>query len=208
MHPLPHPSSKIPQSKVSPESSTQRKEGGRQHHWTRIWAWELLSSTFSLACISAVVIILLCIQNKPLESWKFPLQPNTLVSIFSTLSKSALLVAVAEGISQLKWIYFRERRHRLYDLQVFEYASRGPWGSLTLLAVLRLQAVVASFGAVITIASLAMDPFVQEVLAYPFMTMDVAGIASIATASSYDWGNWMGSSVESSMGEWSSNNAL
>jgi len=138
-----------------------------------------------------------------------PDQPQHAISVFSTLSKSALLVAVAEGISQLKWIYFRERRHRLYDLQVFDEASRGPWGSLQLLWVLRLQAVVASVGAVITVASLAMDPFTQQILAYPEVTVNVTGndsysSATIGTANAYDWADY-GSLVSSVLGKISHN---
>lgn len=60
---------------------------------------------------------------------------NSILSISATVSKSSLLMANAAAMSQLKWIRLgsRSKRHRLYDIQLYDDASRGPWGSLMLL---------------------------------------------------------------------------
>ncbi|EME76912.1 uncharacterized protein MYCFIDRAFT_18181, partial [Pseudocercospora fijiensis CIRAD86] len=129
----------------------------------KVWLWEILSAVFSLLCMGAVIAILAYMDKELLEDWHFPISPNALVSIFMTLAKSAMLLVVAEGISQLKWVYFREQSHRLYDMLHFDNASRGPWGAAELMYSVRWHATIASIGAFITIVALAMDPFTQQV---------------------------------------------
>lgn len=51
-------------------------------------------------------------------------------------------------------------------MQEFDDASRGPWGSATLLLTINIRSL-ASVRALITILTLAYDPFVQQVLQYP-----------------------------------------
>ncbi|KAF5503032.1 hypothetical protein CGCF413_v005852 [Colletotrichum fructicola] len=72
------------------------------------------------------------------------------------------------GLGQLKWEWFSQPR-RLADVVLFDDASRGPWGSLMLLVkqTFRLEhSYVASIGAIITIAALAIDPFSQAMIEY------------------------------------------
>ena len=148
------------------ESKQHLQSRRKKEPWFLAWTWELFAAIFSISCMAAVATILATIQDKPLSHWRFPIQPNSMVSVFSTLSNSALLFVVAKGLSQLKWIYFQKKRHRLFDLQVFDDASRGPLGSLRLLWMLKLQSTLASVGAIVAIVSLAMDPFTQQVLSY------------------------------------------
>ncbi|KAH6852919.1 hypothetical protein BKA58DRAFT_444724 [Alternaria rosae] len=106
-------------------------------------------------------------DGKPMIDWKLPIQPNSLIAVFSTIAKSALPVPLAECIGQLKWIYFHTPQskpvNRLYD---FDVATRGPCGAFTFRYKLRLRksAALASFGAVLTILSLGFEPFTQQVL--------------------------------------------
>jgi hypothetical protein len=135
-----------------------------KHHWL----WEVSGAIFSLLCTMVVILILSKANGKPLSSWRFPVSPNALISIFSTLAKAALMVPVAACISQLKWMYF-ENAHALNELDVFDEASRGPWGSLELIFRLKMKprAIMATWGSVITILALAMDPFAQQILSFP-----------------------------------------
>lgn len=135
----------------------------------REWKWELLACIFSLACMAAIVAILSTFQGKALQDWNLPggILPNSVVSIFATLSKSAMLYVLGEGISHLKWIYFQQRGHRVLHMQTFDDASRGPWGSLILIRRIRWRASLAAGGALLVILALAIDPFAQQVLSYP-----------------------------------------
>ena len=79
--------------------------------------------------------------------------------------KAAMLIVVNEGLSQLKWLWFRDSR-RLHDMVAFDEASRGTWGSLKLLRTVFVRMPLATCGALVVIASLAVDPFTQQMLGY------------------------------------------
>ena len=65
-------------------------------------------------------------------------QLNALVSLLVTAAKSMLLLAVAEGISQYKWLHYMSAIPRpLSNVQTFDSASRGPWGAIKMLASIR-----------------------------------------------------------------------
>ena len=135
-----------------------------------VWWLELLASVISVICVAINVAFVSAIDAKPYESWRtsnVDITPNTVVSVVSTFSKSSLLLAVAEGISQLKWIYFQRRPHSIIDLQTFDDGSRGPLSSLRLLWSMKFRALGASAEALLTILALAIEPFAQQILSYP-----------------------------------------
>ena len=61
--------------------------------------------------------------------------------MIGTVAKAACLLAVTTAISQLKWLWFRrekqEKGRLLTDLELFDSASRGPWGALVLMVKLK-----------------------------------------------------------------------
>jgi hypothetical protein len=117
------------------------------------------------------------------------ISPNTLISIFAAISKTALLVAVADCIGQLKWIRFEQRPHLLKELEVYDAATRGPWGSLKLLFTTRHTAILAAFGAFITVVSIAIDPFSQQIISHVTRTVVAQNeSASYDIARIYDTG--------------------
>lgn len=153
----------------------------------RDWQWEFGASAFSLGCFAAAVGVLAKYEHRSLASWDFVLNIslNTLVAVLSTLSRTALLVPVASCISQLKWIHLVSSPRPLHDVQVFDDASRGPWGSLELIWRLHIKSKLATWGSLITILTLAMGPFAQQLLSYPSRTL-VSGGAKFYTSHVYD----------------------
>ena len=133
------------------------------------WWWEVASIALAVSCTAAIVAILFDMDRKPLDNWRFDfIQPNSLVAVFSTVAKSALLVPISAGLGQLKWIYFGKHRHKkLSHFDAFDSASRGPWGSIRFLWGLKGKACVATLGAVLVILLLAFEPFAQQVIQYP-----------------------------------------
>jgi len=68
------------------------------------------------------------------------LQINSVISFFATIAKLSLSSAVGAAISQSKWLWYRQAKpRRLQDLQMFDDASRGPWGAVQLLISLRAR---------------------------------------------------------------------
>ncbi|KAH7044652.1 hypothetical protein B0J12DRAFT_701617 [Macrophomina phaseolina] len=74
------------------------------------WLWEISGAVLSIGCMAVIVIILPYIHNQPLQSWRFMVAPNTMISTFVTISKTSMQLAVAAGIGQPKWRHFRHGR--------------------------------------------------------------------------------------------------
>ncbi|KAI8632193.1 hypothetical protein F5Y19DRAFT_492070 [Xylariaceae sp. FL1651] len=160
----------------------------RYHFSLYDWGWEFGSAIVSIASTVAIIVILSVENGKALSEWRFPIAPNSLVSVFSTIAKSALLVSVASCLSQLKWIYFGSSHRPLHHFELFEDASRGPWGSVVLSWVVHIRAKLALFGSIVTIVALALEPFTQQILAFPSRAIPSDRPASFGIGLAYDSG--------------------
>jgi hypothetical protein len=184
----------VPKDSRSTESSHPRTKF--------VWIWQIASAIISIAGLAAIVVVLLEIDRNPrLASWTVSpsskissiissnISPNTLIAIFAALSKAALLIVVADCIGQLKWIRFEERPHLLKELEVYDEATRGPWGSLKLLFATKHTALLAGLGAFVTVISIAIDPFAQQIISNVTRTVVAQnGSASYQVAHTYDTG--------------------
>ncbi|KAI1384398.1 uncharacterized protein F4822DRAFT_362569 [Hypoxylon trugodes] len=103
----------------------------------------------------------------PLADWNRRIQPNTIISILTTVIRSSMMIPVASCIGQYKWWHFR-RPEKLKDLQSLDEASRGPWGSLMLLFDIKLWGpTIAFYLGAVTILALGIEPSAQQILAFP-----------------------------------------
>ncbi|KAE8871197.1 hypothetical protein PTNB73_02656 [Pyrenophora teres f. teres] len=120
--------------------------------WKKGWTAETCSCIFALSALLGLVATLLVHQDKPLPDWPQIVSINSIVSIFSMLIRAGVGMVLAEGISQSKWQWFRRAR-TLGDMEKFDSASRGAWGSFLLLFGFRIKKpyFIASMGAFITI---------------------------------------------------------
>jgi len=71
--------------------------------WPRWW-WELAAAILSLTSMLLVVIVLCRIENKPLDHWPPPIQLNSLITVLTTVGKTAMLTVVTDPIGQLIWL--------------------------------------------------------------------------------------------------------
>lgn len=138
----------------------------RRLHWW--WFWELSGITTSVCCMIAILILLPYLDNRPLNDWQFLMAPNTMISTFITVAKTSMLLAVTEGISQLKWHYFKIKERSLSELDLFDAASRGPWGAFIFIIrmVREPGTLFPMIGAFVVVASLTMEPFAQQILSF------------------------------------------
>jgi hypothetical protein len=134
------------------------------------WLLEILSWLFSALCMAVAIGVLIYLKDEPLSKWQLaertPLTLNAFISILSKMAGAALLLPVSEALGQLKWSWFLEHSKQMWDFEIFDNASRGPWGSMLLLIRTKAKAL-AALGAVIMLASLALDPFFQQVVDFP-----------------------------------------
>ncbi|KAF2006096.1 hypothetical protein P154DRAFT_456854 [Amniculicola lignicola CBS 123094] len=153
------------------------------------WWWEVGAASLSLISTVLAVAILAIMKDRPLSEWHLPLQISSSIAVLSTFSRSALLLVLAEGLSQLKWNTFEKKSLSLNQLQVFDDASRGPWGAFvfffksrkTFRAVPTTSAVAAT-GAFLTVIGLAFEPFTQQIIAFELRRMPLTNSTAYATA--------------------------
>lgn len=128
-----------------------------------VWLKEILSLLVSIFALAAIVAVLVTYHDKPLQQLPSSISVNSLVSIFTSIFKAAMLLPITEGISELKWLWFAAPR-LLSDLDCFDAASRGPLGSFKLFR--SYQSTLACLGALIIIFCVGIDPFTQQILHY------------------------------------------
>jgi hypothetical protein len=182
-------SNTFPPGADSPVDSTVDSpfDSPRRRSPTWGWAWELLAMVASVGSMAAVVAILVTMDNQPLTDWNFFLSIAATIAIFGMVAKSAAAFAIGGCVSQYKWIHFESKPRQLTDLDLIEEASRGPLGSLVLLA--RRPLGLASIAAVVTLLALGFETFVQQMV--EFNPVDVAvndGKAVLGLAHSYNGG--------------------
>jgi hypothetical protein len=161
-----------------PESSSNLAQRIEERLWrystdnniVKRWLLEILSWLFSAICMAAVIGVLIYLRDDPLSKWalaeKTGLTLNTYISILSKMAGAALILPVSEALGQLKWSWFLEHSKQMWDFEIFDNASRGPWGSMLLLLRTKGRAL-AAVGAMIMLGSLLLDPFFQQVVDYP-----------------------------------------
>ncbi|KAK1979242.1 hypothetical protein LZ30DRAFT_726790 [Colletotrichum cereale] len=156
----------------------------------RLWLWEIAASIFSLACMAAIVGVLLYEDGRRLDEWGLGYafhSPTVVVSLLGTLAKSASVLVITEVISQLKWLHFDSQPQKLSDLQLFDRASRGPWGALNLAFFKNRKALTASCASVLMLCFLLFDPFTQSVFRFPVILSPIQdGKTSILASLAYD----------------------
>ncbi|KAI1099350.1 hypothetical protein F4804DRAFT_345568 [Jackrogersella minutella] len=134
----------------------------RRHHVFRFWPWEIGSLFLAFGLIAATYSVLAHFDGQKVPEWPFSINLNTLIALLATIMRAAMLVGVAEVISQTKWTWF-SRPRPLSHLQYFDDASRSFSGSLSLLFVAP-GSLLGVLGALITILSLGIGPFTQQTI--------------------------------------------
>ena len=108
----------------------------KQSFWTRIfkdsWAGEVVAWGLAALCMTAIVTLLAIFHDQNLTSWHSRVTINALINLLSQFAQSAMVIAIASAISQLKWIWLY-RNQRPAAMDHFDEASRQPLDSMILL---------------------------------------------------------------------------
>lgn len=162
------PRSSKPPSEASNKKARSIQESLKRSAWLDSWLLEWIALTFSIACLISITIVLWIHDGKLRPEMINGLSLNTIISVLATACKSALILVIAEAISQLKGLHFRRPvqsagKAQLVGIQRFDAASRGPLGSLMIIFH-HCAGSLASLGAGVIVLLLAFDPFMQQVL--------------------------------------------
>ena len=131
----------------------------------RLWYREGVSCLLVIGALAGLVLTLIVCDRKPLPDIPFGLSINTMVSIYTVVIGTAATAVLADGLSAAKWSWLRQPQ-RLYDMTIYDDASRGWWGALKLLYRLRCTSLVPSLGAMLTLVALVLDPVTQQLLGF------------------------------------------
>lgn len=125
------------------------------------WLLELASWTISALCMCAVVGIYLRINGRLMGDHKLALN---CANVLGKIASAALIVPTSEALGQLKWNWFHNS-NAIWDFEIFDKASRGPWGAALLLYRTKGRSL-AALGALLIVLLLAIDTFFQQVIQY------------------------------------------
>ncbi|KAG8169811.1 hypothetical protein KVR01_000556 [Diaporthe batatas] len=128
------------------------------------WWWELIAMLLSLVSAALLIPVLVKVDGLAVEDWPYAILPNTLLSILTNVTKTAMMVPIAACLSQMKWDHFYHRANPLDHLQLYDEASRGPYGSFMLIITGRAKVLSAWAFAVVTLVALGIDPSTQQTI--------------------------------------------
>ncbi len=173
--------------KSKPEQASDELEisgaGRALNDW---WYWELGAASVSMTCISLLFLVLFKANGLPLSDWGMSIQPNSVIAILVTIIRTSMMVPLAACLSQLKWSGLLRHSGNLYSLQLFDDASRGPWGSFQMLINSDRKPMLAWFLAFVTVMALGMDSTAQQILEFPTRQVELTNItASMEFADDY-----------------------
>ncbi len=121
--------------------SLQDSEGGSvsssssKHLKGGTWTVEIISFIIALLALGAIIGVLAHYNERSMPSWPTGMTLNTLIALLTAISNAALASPLQQGLSQLKWINFKRESRPLTDMEAFDDASRGIWGSIKLLVM-------------------------------------------------------------------------
>ncbi|KAK1458866.1 hypothetical protein CMEL01_01865 [Colletotrichum melonis] len=161
------------------------------------WWQEILWCIASLSAFVALVIVLEKFNQKSLPRWPSGITINTIIAALSTVARTAFLIPVSEGLLQCKWAWFKKRPRPLTDFDMFDQASRGPWGSLNLL--IRTKGwMIGIMAAFLLTSAIATSTLTQFAVTYPSRSIEITkGGATAWRAQNYWWSTAHSTSIRS-----------
>lgn len=141
------------------------------------WLFEMISWLISASCMIAIIFLYFRSKDQPIAkggsiiNW---------ANMLGKVSSAALIVPTTEALGQLKWNWFYTSQ-AMWDFEIFDKATRGPWGALMLLFRTKGRSL-AALGALLIVLLLAIDTFFQRVVDLPnrWSLQDSRGVVPMA----------------------------
>lgn len=145
------------------------------------WLLEIASWTTSALCMGTVVGIYIRINGNLMTNNEFALN---CANVLGKIASAALIVPTSEALGQLKWNWFHSSK-AVWDFEIFDKASRGPWGAALLLYRTKGRSL-AALGALLIVLLLAIDTFFQQVVEYHDLWSLESATGSIPRVTRYE----------------------
>lgn len=128
------------------------------------WSLEILSWCVSASCMAGIIAIYVHLKGESISAPRAGVLLTT-ANVLGKIASAALIVPTSEALGQLKWNWFHNSR-AMWDFEIFDKASRGPWGAVMLLFRTRGRSL-AALGALLIVLLLAIDTFFQQITDLP-----------------------------------------
>ncbi|KAE8351489.1 hypothetical protein BDV28DRAFT_162363 [Aspergillus coremiiformis] len=128
------------------------------------WVLEIASCFGSTATLVGIIIFLNAYNGKPSPDWPYGITVNSILSWLVQIFTALLLEPIVACLSQARWNYLSGVGCQLSDIGLYDFASRGVWGCLSLIWHSKFR-TSACLGALITILAIGTGPFVQQMVA-------------------------------------------
>ena len=94
---------------------------------------EIVTLLVGFAAVASIIGVIARFNGRALPEWPYQITLNALIALLATVANATMSITLSSGISQSKWIRFKQANKPLSDVEVFDEASRGSWGALKLL---------------------------------------------------------------------------
>jgi len=118
--------------RVLPRHARAPSTISRTHMHRYTWWFEFASLMSSAVAIGTTVAVLFYFDGKTIPHWATAgsgLSLNSILSVFSTMSRACLLVPIDQSIGQLYWLAVAHSGRHLSEAELYNEASRGPYGA-------------------------------------------------------------------------------
>jgi hypothetical protein len=160
-----------------------------------IWSLELALLLLAAGLLASIYGILSAYSDDEVPNWDgnnngtggAGITLNALVAIIATIFRAILAFVALQVLAQLKWDWVSARFRPMGDVQRFDDASRGAWGSLQLLPLVALHQPLAVVAVIVVVVSLAVGPITQQTMQTYYCARVVEGRpAAISVANRID----------------------
>ncbi|KAH3984808.1 hypothetical protein HBH52_052100 [Parastagonospora nodorum] len=149
------------------------------------WLFEVLSWCVSATSMAAVVGIYVHLKDQPISSSRSAVL-LMMANVLGKVASAALIVPTTEALGQLKWNWFH-KSNAMWDFEIFDKATRGPWGAAMLLFRTKGRSL-AALGALLIVLLLAIDTFFQQVVDLPERWSLESAVSKLPVTVHYDPG--------------------
>ncbi|VUC35612.1 unnamed protein product [Clonostachys rosea] len=131
-----------------------------------VWSLELVSLLLAFGFMGAMIAILQTYDNNEMPNWNGGgsggITLNALIGVLATIFRAILAFVALEVLAQLKWEWLTARFRPLNHVQRFEDATRGTWGPIMLLPIVKIRQPLSVIAVVVVVLSVAIGPFSQQ----------------------------------------------
>ncbi|KAF5717669.1 hypothetical protein FMUND_5615 [Fusarium mundagurra] len=156
-----------------------------------VWSLELGLLFLATGLLGSIFAILGAYNTDELPDWNgkagVSITLNALIAVIATIFRATIAFVALEVLAQLKWDWITKTFRPVGDMQRYDDASRGAWGSLMPIPDVFKRQPQAIIAVIVVVASLAIGPVTQQAI-QPYYCAQIAPerLATVTVANEVD----------------------